>query len=253
MSWCVRYGFGKDSKLAEEKFLLSGDDVDDDNVFIETSTCFSGFYDKRKKYLGVTNSLLYYSLSCYESWLKELIDWINSLNNGIEVKLLKSAVQCYLVSVIYKTNLETFFVETINQDFEFGKECIQVYEGGIGGVESLQIHRCAISISVTGNSVNLPKILLEYLILVLFRTLSVDEYYFQCMPNEGSIIERIFKGSTNVRKFSNHCLYEEKLSIDDFTKCLDIKNVEKVFNSMYYFRQLKQTKLIDLILERINN
>ena len=257
MAYFVRYGFGKDLKLLEEKFLRSYDDYEDNDTKIRTYSCLAKFIGDRKNKTESIDNPIYYSLSCYKPWLEELIDWINSLNLEIEVKFIKSRVFCYLIHQEYKRDLGDYVYKIINGDFEFGKSYTQVPKEQTENLNSLQIHRCAVTISVPKGKINLPKILLEYLILTLFRTLSINEDYFHNMNPNGSIISRIISGATNRKGSINHCLYENYLTEENLIKCLDINNVEKVCDGEIYTGKedgqykISQTPLIDSILERI--
>jgi hypothetical protein len=257
--WIVRYGFSKDQEIIKEKFLNSPNDYKDGDSLIRTDVCFARFIDERKKYNTALNNPVYYSLSCYKPWLVELINWVNSLDTGISIKLVKYRIICYLTGNTYEKPAPGFyFGRNIKSDFEFGKNMMPVPKSQLGEIKSLQIHRCAISISVTKKTTNLAKIMMEYLLLTLFRTLSINDNYFKDMLDQGTIIDKVIQGGTNrtVNNFSNHCLYERIINEEQLKKCFDINNMELLCDGERYignrgsWHTISQSAIIDSILER---
>lgn len=263
MGYFVRYGFGSDYENLLEMYLNSCEDVGSGGSFIRTAACFSGFIEQRTS-MGVSyteskeNPILY-SMNCYIPWLKEAVNWLNSLNCGIFVKIIKiGRASSYLAS--FEKETEGYVTKLVHKEFQFGKKYVFTDKNSAKAknIKVLPIYTPAILIKVSDNKSFLSKVILEYLVLCFLRQLSVDDSYFDDMKNEGTILERILDVSAPPFGCAlNHSLCDHPISYENFTKCLDINNVEKIIQNDAYigrpsrWHSYSQTKIIDSILERI--
>lgn len=260
MTYYVRYGFGKDQELLKEKYLLPGEgEHRNSDILIETTACFSSFQQYR---IEIPDGLVYYSIVCYKPWLKELVEWLNK-QNGVNVKIVKTyRTSRYLVGISYEKIPNTYNTKRVLKDFKFGEQFLEISNKPQEDLAIAPINKCVLAINIEGNKTNLAKIILEYLILTLIRTLSITEAFFDRMEDKGTIIERIIAGSTNEDSVHNgkkllvgHCLYEYKIDEDKLAFCLNIDNVESIIDGEKYTGKkahgyrISQTPMIDSILE----
>lgn len=244
MSYLVRYGFAKNQEELRKKFLSSCRDYDQDELLITSEACFSDYLYQRSKYESASFSDVYYSLYCNPDMLKELLIWINSLNSGVKVELVKEKSEGKLVGYDYKPD-DNFMPQFIYKDYQFGNQFLLVSNKIQikAKVKGLSISRCAIKIAVSGDTLA-SKASLEYLVLVLIRTLDKNELFFSDMNEKTSIIKNIINTATG--KNMGHCLYAKKISIDDLKYCFSTNNMNKAVYGDW--KRNKQTSIIDSIL-----
>jgi len=246
MAYFVRYGFGSDEKKLKDVFLkTAGDVVNNDEYFINSGVCFSGFIEERRNYLDAEKNPLYYSLSCNVEQLREIIKWVNSLNSGIRIKIEKIKLLGILVSTWYRRDGYSTIPEYF--DFSFGNKCTVISEKMQNelGIKGLEVHRCAVKISIRGIRDLIHKSLLEYLVMVFIRHLDTNELQIAEMPNDDtSMVEKIIISSN--RRLAGHCLSENRINIHELINTLNVDNINNIPGDKIIGSYIRQTTLIEL-------